>query len=38
MYLQITKDAISSNQKPWLDRYIIMANALYNSDISNRGT
>lgn len=28
---------MSSSEKPWLDRYIKMAQALYNSDISNRG-
>ena len=37
MLFQVTKEAISSNQKPWLDRFMKLANALYNSDISNKG-
>ncbi|KAL4236244.1 hypothetical protein ACF0H5_004632 [Mactra antiquata] len=35
---QITKDGMRSNDKPWNERYILMAQALYNSDFSNKGS
>ncbi|XP_052246648.1 uncharacterized protein LOC127855251 isoform X13 [Dreissena polymorpha] len=35
---EITRDGMASNEQPWLDRYLKMAQALYNSDISNKGS
>ncbi|XP_060605314.1 uncharacterized protein LOC132757872 isoform X6 [Ruditapes philippinarum] len=35
---EVTKEAISSRDKPWLDRYLKLAQALYDSDISNKGS
>merc|ERR1712150_161374 len=34
---QITREGMHSNEKPWLDRYLKMAQALYNSDVTNKG-
>ncbi|XP_045158403.2 uncharacterized protein LOC123524347 isoform X21 [Mercenaria mercenaria] len=35
---EVTKEAMSSRDKPWLDRYLKLAQALYDSDISYKGS
>ncbi|XP_052775964.1 uncharacterized protein LOC128213890 isoform X27 [Mya arenaria] len=34
---EVTRDGMESKEKPWLERYLKLAQALYNSDISNKG-
>lgn len=35
---EITREGLTSNEQPWLDRFLKMAQALYNSDITNKGS